>query len=102
VIGIRESAGINDIIVAVRLAVIFLFLVFAAPRFSIANWVTPENPDGLFIPPNAGTGIYGWSGVVRGAAAVFFAYRVRCGLRHRPGSQAAWPRPADRYPSARS
>ena len=74
VIGIRESARINDIIVAVKLAVIFLFLVFAAPHFSTANWVTPQNPDGLLIPPNAGTGIYGWSGVVRGAAVVFFAY----------------------------
>ncbi len=74
VIGIRESARINDIIVAVKLAVIFLFLVLAAPHFSTANWVTPQNPDGLLIPPNAGTGIYGWSGVVRGAAVVFFAY----------------------------
>jgi basic amino acid/polyamine antiporter, APA family len=74
VIGIRESARINDIIVAVKLAVIFLFLVFAAPHFSTANWVTSVNPDGLLIPPNAGTGIYGWSGVVRGAAVVFFAY----------------------------
>ena len=74
VIGIRESARINDIIVAVKLAVIFLFLVFAAPHFSTANWVTPQNPDGLLIPPNAGTGIYGCSGVVRGAAVVFFAY----------------------------
>ena len=74
VIGIRESARINDIIVAVKLAVIFLFLVFAAPHFSTANWVTSVNPDGRLIPPNAGTGIYGWSGVVRGAAVVFFAY----------------------------
>jgi len=33
-----------------------------------ANW-TP------FIPPNSGTfGIYGWSGIARGAAVVFFAY----------------------------
>jgi APA family basic amino acid/polyamine antiporter len=74
VIGIRESARINNIIVAVKLAVILLFIMFAAPAFSTANWVTPENPQGLFIPPNAGPGVYGWSGVVRGAAVVFFAY----------------------------
>jgi APA family basic amino acid/polyamine antiporter len=36
--------------------------------------VTASNPDGHFIPPNAGTGIYGFSGVVRGAAVVFFAF----------------------------
>src|SRR6202012_5989599 len=35
---------------------------------------TSANPQGDFIPPNAGEGVYGWSGVVRGAAVVFFAY----------------------------
>jgi APA family basic amino acid/polyamine antiporter len=74
VIGIRESARINDIIVAVKLAVIILFIILAAPAFSTANWVTSANPDGHFIPPNAGTGVYGWSGVLRGAAVVFFAF----------------------------
>ncbi len=74
VIGIRESARFNNIIVAVKLVVIFLFILFAAPHFSTSNWVTSANPDGLFIPPNAGEGVYGWSGVVRGAAVVFFAY----------------------------
>jgi APA family basic amino acid/polyamine antiporter len=74
VIGIRESARINDIIVAVKLAVIILFIILAVPAFSTANWVTSANPDGLFIPPNAGTGVYGWSGVLRGAAVVFFAF----------------------------
>jgi APA family basic amino acid/polyamine antiporter len=36
--------------------------------------VTTANPDGSFIPPNLGLGQYGWSGVLRGAAVVFFAY----------------------------
>jgi basic amino acid/polyamine antiporter, APA family len=74
VIGIKESSRFNDVIVAVKLAVIFLFIAFAGHAFSTANWVTPENPDGHFIPPNAGTGVFGWSGVIRGAAVVFFAY----------------------------
>jgi APA family basic amino acid/polyamine antiporter len=74
VVGIRESARFNNFIVAVKLIVIALFIVCAAPAFSTANWVTPSNPAGAFIPPNAGTGIYGWSGVIRGAAVVFFAY----------------------------
>ena len=74
VIGIRESARFNNIIVAVKLAVIVLFIIFAARAVSTANWVTASNPQGNFIPPNAGTGIYGWSGVIRGAAVVFFAY----------------------------
>jgi APA family basic amino acid/polyamine antiporter len=74
VIGIRESARFNNFIVAVKLTVIFLFIVFSVHAFSTANWVTPANPEGLFIPPNAGNGVYGWSGVIRGAAVVFFAY----------------------------
>jgi basic amino acid/polyamine antiporter, APA family len=74
VAGIRETARFNNFIVAVKLVVIVLFIVSAAPAFSTANWITPGNPEGHFIPPNQGFGIYGWSGVVRGAAVVFFAY----------------------------
>lgn len=74
VVGIRESATFNNVIVAVKLTVILLFIVFSAHAFSTANWVTPSNPQGHFIPPNAGIGVYGWSGVLRGAAVVFFAY----------------------------
>jgi len=74
VVGIRETARFNNWIVAVKLTVIALFLICAAPAFNTANWITPGNPEGAFIPPNAGVGIYGWSGIVRGAAVVFFAY----------------------------
>jgi APA family basic amino acid/polyamine antiporter len=74
VVGIRESARFNNIIVAVKLVVIVLFIVMAAPSFSTSNWVTSANPDGRFIPPNAGVGLFGWSGVIRGAAVVFFAF----------------------------
>jgi basic amino acid/polyamine antiporter, APA family len=73
-IGISESARVNNVIVAVKLVVIFLFLAFASHAFSTANWVTSSNPEGQFIPPNAGVGIFGWSGVLRGAAVVFFAF----------------------------
>jgi APA family basic amino acid/polyamine antiporter len=74
VVGIRETARFNNFIVAVKLVVVALFILCAAPAFSTANWITPANPGGAFIPPNQGFGIYGWSGVVRGAAVVFFAY----------------------------
>jgi basic amino acid/polyamine antiporter, APA family len=74
VIGIHESARVNNVIVAIKLAIIVLFIALAAPFFSTAHWVTAGNPDGHFMPPNAGLGQFGWSGVVRGAAVVFFAY----------------------------
>ncbi|MDE2330392.1 MAG: amino acid permease, partial [Bradyrhizobium sp.] len=73
-VGIKETARFNDFIVVLKLIVILLFIVCAAPAFSIANWVTSGNPAGAFIPPNAGPGMFGWSGVLRGAAVVFFAY----------------------------
>jgi APA family basic amino acid/polyamine antiporter len=73
-VGIRESAIFNDFIVVLKLIVILLFIVCAVPAFSTANWVTSVNPAGAFIPPNTGPGVFGWSGVLRGAAVVFFAY----------------------------
>jgi basic amino acid/polyamine antiporter, APA family len=73
-IGVRESARVNNVIVATKLVIIVLFIVMAAPYFSSAHWVTAANPDGHFIPPNTGVGQFGWSGIVRGAAVVFFAY----------------------------
>jgi basic amino acid/polyamine antiporter, APA family len=47
---------------------------FIASHVSTENWVTAGNPSGSFIPPNVGPGQFGISGVVRGAAVVFFAY----------------------------
>jgi len=74
VIGIRESARFTSFIVVLKLIVIALFLATTASSVTTANWVTASNPDGLLIPPNAGPGAFGWSGVIRGAAVVFFAY----------------------------
>jgi basic amino acid/polyamine antiporter, APA family len=74
VAGVREASRFNSFVVAVKLVVIVLFVVCTLPAFSTANWIAPDNPQGAFIPPNAGPGVYGWSGLVRGAAVVFFAY----------------------------
>src|SRR5690242_1284799 len=72
VVGIHESARANNAIVAVKLAIIVIFIAVAAPFFSSAHWVTAGNPSGDFIPPNTGHGQFGWSGILRGAAVVFF------------------------------
>jgi len=74
VLGIRESARVNNIIVVIKLSIIAIFILAAVWFVSTENWVTSSNPEGDFIPPNIGPGQYGWSGVVRGAAVVFFAY----------------------------
>jgi APA family basic amino acid/polyamine antiporter len=68
VIGIKESARFNSVIVFVKLVVVCLFVIFAAPFVKTANW----HP---FIPPNTGEfGHFGPSGVLQGATMVFFAY----------------------------
>jgi basic amino acid/polyamine antiporter, APA family len=74
VVGIHESARANNVIVVIKVAIIVVFIATAAWFVSTANWVTASNPEGAFIPPNAAPGQYGWSGVLRGAAVVFFAY----------------------------
>jgi basic amino acid/polyamine antiporter, APA family len=74
VIGVHESSRVNNVIVAIKLAIIVTFIAAAAPYVSTAHWVTAGNPHGQFIPPNVGPGEFGLSGVVRGAAVVFFAY----------------------------
>lgn len=72
--GIKESANVNSAIVIVKVSVLLIFIglggAFLAAHHSLAasNW----HP---FIPPNGGHfGEFGWSGVLRGAGIIFFAY----------------------------
>jgi len=74
VIGIHESARANNIIVVIKVAIIVAFIIAGIGFVDTSNWVTAGNPDGAFIPPNAGPGQFGWSGILRGAGVVFFAY----------------------------
>jgi APA family basic amino acid/polyamine antiporter len=68
VIGISESATVNNVIVFVKVAVVLLFIFGAVHAVNPANW----HP---FIPPSTGVrGHFGWSGVTQGAGIVFFAY----------------------------
>ncbi|HTV41308.1 MAG TPA: amino acid permease [Candidatus Sulfotelmatobacter sp.] len=67
VVGIKESANFNNAIVVLKLAVILLFIVVGAAHINQRNW----HP---FVPPQLGPGEFGWSGVVRGAGVIFFAY----------------------------
>jgi APA family basic amino acid/polyamine antiporter len=74
VIGIHESSRVNNVIVVIKVAIIVTFILVGIAFVDTSNWVTSSNPDGNFIPPNAGPGEYGWSGILRGAGVVFFAY----------------------------
>jgi APA family basic amino acid/polyamine antiporter len=68
VIGIRESANTNTLLVIVKSLVLVVF-VGAGIAYVRRENLTP------FIPPNTGEfGHFGWSGVLRGSAVMFFAY----------------------------
>ncbi|MBP2046957.1 amino acid permease [Methanobacterium aggregans] len=58
--GARESSNFNAVIVTVKVAVILIFLMIGV------NYINPANYH-PFMP-------YGWSGVFKGAAIIFFAY----------------------------
>ncbi len=66
-VGIRESSGVNTSMVALKVALIIIVI--------IAGWhyVNPQfwHP---FIPASQGEEKYGWSGIMRAATLVFFAY----------------------------
>jgi len=68
IVGIKESASFNNVIVVIKVAVVLLFIAGAIKAINPANW----HP---FIPPSQGReDAFGWTGVVAGAGIVFFAY----------------------------
>ncbi len=60
VIGIRESAGANNIMVCIKLLAILIFIIAASRFIHVSNW-KPFMPNG-------------WQGVLTGGAIVFFTY----------------------------
>ncbi|MBV9778245.1 MAG: amino acid permease [Acetobacteraceae bacterium] len=67
-LGTRESTRVNNVMVLFKLFVVLVVIVVGAFYVSRAHW----SP---FIPPNTGKfGHFGWTGILRGASVVFFAY----------------------------
>jgi APA family basic amino acid/polyamine antiporter len=68
VVGIKESANVNNVIVFVKVAVVIAIIALASSAINADNW-TP------FIPENTGSReSFGITGVISGASVVFFAY----------------------------
>jgi APA family basic amino acid/polyamine antiporter len=66
--GIKESASVNAVIVVIKVAVVLAVVGTGVFYIKMQNYVP-------FIPENTGTfGEYGWSGILRGAGVIFFAY----------------------------
>ena len=67
VIGIQESSRFNNVIVVIKVAVVLAFIAFGAAYINRENW----DP---FVPAMVSEGHFGWSGIVRAAGVIFFAY----------------------------
>ncbi|GLS33696.1 amino acid/polyamine/organocation transporter, APC superfamily [Mesorhizobium albiziae] len=68
IMGTKESARLNNIMVVVKLAVVLAFILVGVRYINADNWQP-------FIPNNSGDfGEFGWSGVMRAAGVVFFAF----------------------------
>jgi APA family basic amino acid/polyamine antiporter len=68
IVGISESARFNGWIVALKVAIVLLVIGLGFSFINHANYVP-------FVPPNTGQfGAFGWSGVMRAAGVIFFAY----------------------------
>ena len=74
VVGVSESAKVNNVIVAIKVSVLTAFILVGGAivlsnfgELSAKNWVP-------FIPENTGPGQFGYDGIVRAASIVFFAY----------------------------
>lgn len=66
--GTRESALVNNFIVALKVSVVLIFIFLGWGYINTDNY-TP------YIPANSGEfGEFGWSGIVRAAGIIFFAY----------------------------
>ena len=66
--GTEQSLWVNSFIVVLKLSIIVIFIVLGWRYINSDNY-TP------FIPQNTGKlGEFGWSGVIRGGAVVFFAF----------------------------
>ncbi len=67
-IGIHQSARLNSVMVIIKVGIIVLFILVGVSFIDTSNW----HP---YLPPNSGEfGHFGWSGVMQGAAIIFFAY----------------------------
>ena len=68
IIGIRESASVNTVIVILKVSVVVAFIAIGWAYVNPAN----HHP---FVPANTGEwGKFGWSGVLRASGVIFFAY----------------------------
>ena len=74
ILGISESAKVNNVIVVIKVTVVLLFIIVGIFHVDPALW-QPFVPDAVPVDPaKPEVTKYGWGGVLAGAGAIFFAY----------------------------
>jgi APA family basic amino acid/polyamine antiporter len=67
-VGVRWSAGANTIMVSLKVAIIVIVIIAGLSYVDTSNWKP-------YVPANTGAfGHFGFSGVLQGAAIIFFSY----------------------------
>ncbi len=95
VVGIKESATFNNLMVFIKVGVLLVLIAYGGwylfhhQTQAAANWKP-------FIPANTGVfGEFGWSGIFKGAAVIFFAYigfdSVSCAAQEAKNPQRDMP-----------
>lgn len=72
--GTKESAMINAVLVTIKIIAIALFIIVAIPHFDLRHWFEHNHPFTQDLLMSSPFMPYGVSGVITGAAFVFFAY----------------------------
>ena len=69
IFGVSESANVNNLFVVIKVIVLITFIAIGIGYINPENWhpFIPKNTTGNF-------GEFGWSGILRGSAIIFFAY----------------------------
>ena len=74
VIGVSESAKFNNVIVAIKVTVLVAFILVGGSSSSSELPTFAPNWDPFIPEPTGEKGEFGWSGILRAASIVFFAY----------------------------
>jgi len=74
VVGVSESAKVNNVIVAIKVTVLVAFIIVGGLIILKNYSAFAPNWDPFIPPPTGKEGEFGWSGILRSASIVFFAY----------------------------
>ena len=75
-LGVKESATINNVVVAIKLIVLVLLIIVGIPHINTAFWHPFIPAEVVISDPQTGSSVthYGWPGILHAAAVISFAF----------------------------